>query len=176
MTKISYIAVCAVAALGFSFVSPKAAYAFPAAPGADKTYAQTVSGNEAISVRWGGRGAGEPVALDLGTVSAGAGAYGGWGGYGLRGVGLAPGLRRMGWLWLARRRLARGATAGVGWLWLARRRLAPGLRRMGWCYGWGWPVGLGVGLAAASTYPYYGSGYGAGYYSGYPAYSSGCGW
>ena len=122
MTKISYIAVCAVAALGFSFVSPKAAYAFPAAPGADKTYAQTVSGNEAISVRWGGRG------------------------WGARGVGFRH---------------------GVGW----RRGYG------GWGgYGWGRPVGLGVGLAAASTYPYYGSGYGAGYYSGYPAYSSGCGW
>ena len=56
MTKISYIAVCAVAALGFSLVSPQAASAFTPAPGADKTYAQTVSGNEAISVRWGGRG------------------------------------------------------------------------------------------------------------------------
>jgi hypothetical protein len=156
MTKISYIAVCAVAALGFSFVSPKAAYAFPAAPGADKTYAQTVSGNEAISVRWGGRGWGARGVGFRHGVGWRRG-YGGWGGYGLHGVGWRRGY---------------GGWGGYGWRGVGWRR-----GYGGWGgYGWGRPVGLGVGLAAASTYPYYGSGYGAGYYSGYPAYSSGCGW
>jgi len=155
MTKTSYIAVCAVAALGFSLVSPQTASAFTPVPGADKTYTQTLAGNDAISVRWGGR-------------VGGWGARGvGWGGrgWGVRGVGIGRGY---GW-------------GGRGWGW---RGGGWGWRGVGWRrgyggwggYGWGWPVGLGVGLAAASTYPYYGSGYGAGYYSGYPAYSGGCGW
>ena len=104
-------------------------------------------------------GAGEPVALDLGAVSAG-------------GVAAADGVVTAGGAVLE---LGRGyGWGGRGWGW----------RGVGWRggyggwggYGWGWPVGLGVGLAAASTYPYYGSGYGAGYYSGYPAYYGGCGW
>jgi hypothetical protein len=141
MTKTSYIAVCAVAALGFSLVSPQTASAFTPVPGADKTYTQTLAGNEAISVRWGGR-------------------VGGWG---ARGVGFRHGV---GW------RRGYGGWGGYGWRSVGWRR-----GYGGWGgYGWGRPVGLGVGLAAASTYPYYGSGYGAGYYSGYPAYSSGCGW
>ena len=132
MTKTSYIAVCAVAALGFSLVSPQAASAFTPLPGADKTYTQTVTGNEAISVRLGVRGGAHGVGLGRGY------------GWGVRGVGLGRGY---GWGW-------RGGYGGWGG-----------------GYGWGWPVGLGVGLAAATTYPYYG------YYGGYsPAYYGGCGW
>ena len=105
MTKTSCIAVCAVAAVGLSFASPKAASAFPAAPGANKTYTQTVAGSTSIPVYW----------------------RGGWGG------------RWGGW-------------GGRGWGW----------RGVGWRGGWGWrrPFGVGLGLAAASTYPYYGGYYG----------------
>ena len=140
----TYIVVCAVAALGLSFTSPKAASAFPAAVGTGKAYTQTVSGNASIPVRWGGGWGGR-------------GWGGGWGGRGWGGVGLGRGF---GW-------------GGRGWGW----------RGAGWRggyggwggYGWGWPVGLGLGLAAATTYPYYGGGYYPGYYGGYGGCSCG-GW
>jgi len=74
----------------------------------------------------------------------------GWGGRGWGGVGFGRGIGwgGRGWGW-----------RGAGW-------------RGGWGgYGWGWPVGLGLGLAAAT--PYYG-GYYPGYYAGYGGCS--CGW
>ena len=67
----TYIAVCAVAALGLSFTSPQAASAFPAAADTAKAYTQTVSGNASVPVRWGGHVGGEAMALDLAAVSVG---------------------------------------------------------------------------------------------------------
>ena len=95
MTKTSYIAVCAVAAVGLSFASPKAASAFPAAPGVDKTYTQKVAGSASIPVRWGHFGG-------WGGRGFGFGHGFGWGGrgWGWRGVGWRGGWGwRRGWGW-----------------------------------------------------------------------------
>ncbi len=131
----TYIVVCATAALGLSLTSPRTASAFPAAAGADKVYSQTVSGNASIPVRFG-------------RVGGWGGHVGGWGGRGFgygRGIGWGRGWGGVG--------LGRGfGWGGRGWGW----RGGYG----GWGGGWGWPLGLGVGLAAAT--PYYG-----GYYPGY---------
>ena len=148
MTKTSCIAVCAVAAVGLCFASPKAASAFPAAAGTGKAYTQTVSGNASTPVRWGGHGGwggGRGIAFR----------GGGWGGrgWGARGIGYGRGI---GW---------GGGWRGAGW------RGGYG----GWGgNGWGWPVGLGLGVAAATTYPAWG-GYYSGPYGGYGGCSCG-GW
>jgi len=142
----TYIVVCAMAALGLSFASPNAASAFPAAAGTGKAYTQTVSGTESIPVRWGrgGWGGGRAIGFGRGVGWGGRG----WGGVGLgRGIGWGGGGRGAGW------RGGYGGWGGNGW-------------------GWGWPVGLGLGLAAASTYPAWGGGY---YGTGYGGCSCG-GW
>ena len=127
----TYVVVCAVAALGLSLTSPKAASAFPAAAGTGKAYTQTVSGNASIPVRWGGGHFG-----------------GGWGG---RGIGFGRGIGWGGRGWGGRGWGGVGLGRGFGW--------RGGYGGWGGGYGWGWPLGLGLGLAAATTYPYYGGGY-----------------
>jgi hypothetical protein len=92
MTKTSYIAVCAVAAVGLGFASPKAASAFPAAPGAEKTYTQTVTGSASIPVRWGGVGGWGGRGIGWGGRGIGFGRGIGWGGRGW-------GWRGGGWGW-----------------------------------------------------------------------------
>lgn len=92
----TYVAVCAMAALGLSLASPKAASAFPATVGTGKAYTQTVSGNASIPVAWrgghfGGGWGGHGIGFGRGFGWGGGGwrgagwrgGYGGWGGNGL---------------------------------------------------------------------------------------------
>ncbi len=133
MRKRTYVAVFAMAALGLSLASPKAASAFPAAPGADKTYTQTVRGNASVPVRfavgrgggWGGHGVG---------FGRGLGWGGGWGGGGWRGAGWRGGYG--GW-----------GGAGYGW---------------GWPLGLGLGLAAATTYPYGGYYPGYGGYYGGG--------------
>ncbi len=139
----THIAICAIAALGLCLMVPKGASAFPAADSAGKAYTQTVTGKSAA------------VQVYLRRAH--------WGG---RGWGWRRAAWRGGWGWRGAA-WRRGYYGGWGWRRAAWRRGYYG----GWGrYGGGWPVGLGLGIAAAGS-PYYG-----GYYGGYyPSYYRGCG-
>ncbi len=122
MRKRTYIAVCAMAALGLSLASPKAASAFPAAPIAGKTYTQTVTGNASIPVRWAG------------------GHWGGRGGFGWGGPGIGVG-RGFGW-----------GGPGWGWRGAGWRGGYRGWGGYGWGWGWPVGLGLGLAAATTYPY------------------------